>query len=102
MFLRNITAGTEEEINTATPGGASRPQLSHDRKTLAYVKRVESRSVLAFYDFDSGENRHASPAHACYLPVLIFIQVWGELTPDQQALYAPAVNLDCIQGENRY
>ena len=72
MFLRNITAGTEEEINTATPGGASRPQLSHDRKTLAYVKRVESRSVLAFYDFDSGENRHASLAPACYLPVLIF------------------------------
>ena len=62
MFLRNITAGTEEEINTATPGGASRPQLSHDKKTLAYVKRVESRSVLAFYDFESGENRHVSLA----------------------------------------
>lgn len=57
-FLRNTTSQTEEVIETVTPGGASRAQLSHDGKTLAYVKRVESRSVLAFYDFESGETRH--------------------------------------------
>lgn len=44
--IDNITGG---------PGGAVRPQLSHDGKTLAFVKRVRTKSVLYLRKLETGE-----------------------------------------------
>ena len=40
---------------TGGPGGAVRPQLSHDGKTLAFVKRVRTKSVLYLRKLETGE-----------------------------------------------
>ena len=40
---------------TGGPGGAARPQVSHDGKTLAFVKRVRTKSVLYLHDLYTGE-----------------------------------------------
>lgn len=44
--IENITGG---------PGGAVRPQLSHDGKLLAFVKRVRTKSVLYLRKIETGE-----------------------------------------------
>jgi imidazolonepropionase-like amidohydrolase/Tol biopolymer transport system component len=44
--IDNITGG---------PGGAVRPQLSHDGKLLAFVKRVRTKSVLYLRRIETGE-----------------------------------------------
>jgi imidazolonepropionase-like amidohydrolase/Tol biopolymer transport system component len=36
------------------PGGACRPQISHDGKKLAYVRRIRTRSVLFIHDLETG------------------------------------------------
>ncbi|MEL7021250.1 MAG: amidohydrolase, partial [Bacteroidota bacterium] len=45
------------EVSTITggPGGACRPQISHDGKKLAYVHRIRTRSVLMIHDLETGE-----------------------------------------------
>ncbi|MGZ4035901.1 MAG: TolB family protein, partial [Bacteroidia bacterium] len=40
---------------TGGPGGAVRPQISKDGKTLAFVKRVREASVLYLYNLETGE-----------------------------------------------
>lgn len=59
--------GTVETI-TGGPGGAVRPQVSHDGKSLAFVKRVRTKSVLYIRNLDSGEEW----------------PVYDQLTKDQQ------------------
>ncbi|MEM7103781.1 MAG: amidohydrolase family protein [Bacteroidota bacterium] len=48
-----------EEGKTETiaggPGGACRPQVSNDGKTLAFVKRVRTKSTLFLQDLETGE-----------------------------------------------
>ncbi len=44
--IENITGG---------PGGAVRPQLSHDGKTLAFIKRVRTKTVLFLRNLETGE-----------------------------------------------
>jgi imidazolonepropionase-like amidohydrolase/Tol biopolymer transport system component len=39
------------------PGGAVTPRLSPDGKTLAYIKRVGTNSVLVLHDLESGRDR---------------------------------------------
>jgi imidazolonepropionase-like amidohydrolase/Tol biopolymer transport system component len=46
--IENITGG---------PGGAFRPQVSPDGKTLAFVKRVRTKTVLYLRDLATGEER---------------------------------------------
>jgi imidazolonepropionase-like amidohydrolase/Tol biopolymer transport system component len=46
--------GTNETV-TGGAGGAVRPQLSHDGKTLAFVKRVRAKSVLHLRNLETGE-----------------------------------------------
>ncbi len=46
--------GTTETV-TGGPGGAVRPQLSHDGKTLAFVKRVRTKTVLYLRNLETGE-----------------------------------------------
>ncbi|HEY6162378.1 MAG TPA: amidohydrolase family protein [Bacteroidia bacterium] len=45
----------ENEFVTGGPGGAVRPQISKDGKTLAFVKRVRERSVLYLRNLETGE-----------------------------------------------
>lgn len=44
--LENVTGG---------PGGAVRPQISHDGKYLAFVRRVREQSVLYLHNLQTGE-----------------------------------------------
>jgi Tol biopolymer transport system component len=53
-------------------GGACRPQISPDGKTMAFVRRVRGKSVLSLFDLASGEIRH----------------VWDGLDQDQQEIWA--------------
>lgn len=48
---------TNGEIETVTggPGGAFRPQISKDGKTLAFIKRVRTQSVLYLRNLETGE-----------------------------------------------
>ena len=46
IYSRNITTGETERLVSASPGGASRPEISRDGRTLAYVTRVRDKSVL--------------------------------------------------------
>jgi imidazolonepropionase-like amidohydrolase/Tol biopolymer transport system component len=45
------------EIKTITggPGGAARPQLSKDGKLLAFIKRIDTKTVLFIHDLTTGE-----------------------------------------------
>lgn len=40
---------------TGGPGGAIRPQISHNGKLMAFVKRVRTKSVLYLHDLQTGE-----------------------------------------------
>lgn len=46
--------GTIETV-TGGPGGAVRPQVSHDGKRLAFVKRVRTKTVLYLRNLETGE-----------------------------------------------
>src|SRR5690606_34735787 len=53
-------------------GGALRPELSPDGKTMAYVRRIDTRSVLVLHDMESGRDR----------------ELWDGLDHDQQEAWA--------------
>lgn len=46
--------GTSETV-TGGPGGAVRPQISHDGKTLAFIKRIRTKTVLYLRNLETGE-----------------------------------------------
>jgi hypothetical protein len=46
IFERNLTSGTTKTLVDASPGGASRPELSRDQRTLAFVRRVRDKEAL--------------------------------------------------------
>ncbi|PHI18981.1 amidohydrolase [Lewinellaceae bacterium SD302] len=46
----------ETKTIVSGPGGACRPQVSHDGKKLAFVRRVRTKSVLHVMDLESGLN----------------------------------------------
>ncbi|MBS1598170.1 MAG: PD40 domain-containing protein [Bacteroidetes bacterium] len=43
------------DVVTQGPGSAVRPQISHDGKKLAFVKRVRTKTVLYIRDLETGE-----------------------------------------------
>jgi imidazolonepropionase-like amidohydrolase/Tol biopolymer transport system component len=43
------------ETVTGGPGGAVRPQISHDGRTMAFVRRVRTKTVLFLRDLKTGE-----------------------------------------------
>lgn len=45
--------GTSQTI-TGSGGGAARPQISHDGKTLAFIKRVRTKTVLFIRNLETG------------------------------------------------
>ena len=46
--------GTSEVV-TGGPGGAVRPQISHDGKLMAFVRRVRTKTVLFLRNLETGE-----------------------------------------------
>ncbi|KAF9025154.1 composite domain of metallo-dependent hydrolase [Hymenopellis radicata] len=54
IFSRNVTSGKDTVLVDAFPGGASRPELSRDKRTLAFVRRVRDHQVLVFKDLETG------------------------------------------------
>ena len=54
--IRRYDMETGETENVITgPGGAVRPQVSHDGKLLAFVRRVRQKTVLYIHDLQTGE-----------------------------------------------
>lgn len=50
----NFETGKIETV-TGGPGGAARPQVSNDGKKLAFVRRVQTKTVLFIHDLETGE-----------------------------------------------
>ncbi|KAL0070502.1 hypothetical protein AAF712_002334 [Marasmius tenuissimus] len=73
IFSKNLTTGSTETLVDSTPGGASRPELSRDRKTLAFVRRVRDKGVLVLKDLQTGTLNY----------------VWDGLSFDLTTIYAP-------------
>lgn len=46
IFQHNLTTGNTQLLVPSTPGGASRPELSHDSRTLAFVRRIRDKQAL--------------------------------------------------------
>jgi len=46
IFATNITTMETRTLVDAVPGGASRPELSRDGRTLAFVRRVRDKEAL--------------------------------------------------------
>lgn len=63
--------GTTETV-TGGPGGAVRPQLSHDGKLLSFIKRVRTKSVLYLRNLETTEEW----------------PVYDQLTKDQQEAWS--------------
>ncbi|KAF3764082.1 hypothetical protein M406DRAFT_351573 [Cryphonectria parasitica EP155] len=49
-----VAAAASAANKPASPGGANMPRLSRDGRTLAFVRRVDDKSVLALKDMQSG------------------------------------------------
>ncbi|EKM83071.1 hypothetical protein AGABI1DRAFT_118462 [Agaricus bisporus var. burnettii JB137-S8] len=73
IFQRNITTGRTKTLVDAYPGGASRPELSHDGRTLAFVRRVRDKEALVLKDLQTGTLHH----------------IWHGLTYDLTIISAP-------------
>ncbi|OAX41869.1 hypothetical protein K503DRAFT_734746 [Rhizopogon vinicolor AM-OR11-026] len=73
IFRRNLTTGVDETLVDAFPGGASRPTLSRDGRTLAFVRRVRDKEALVLKDLNTGTLHH----------------IWHGLTYDLSTIYAP-------------
>ncbi len=72
VIKRYNTEKGELETVTGGSGGAQRPQVSKDGKTLAFVRRVREKSVLYLRNMETGEEW----------------PVYDKLTKDQQEAWA--------------
>ena len=46
IFSTNVTSKQTTTLVSANPGGATRPELSRDGRTLAFVRRVRDKEAL--------------------------------------------------------
>ncbi|MBL8265892.1 MAG: PD40 domain-containing protein, partial [Steroidobacter sp.] len=56
IMRRDLRTGETEELIKGF-GSATTPQLSPDGRSLAFIRRVKTKTVLFLYDFASGEQR---------------------------------------------
>ncbi|KAJ7155426.1 hypothetical protein C8R43DRAFT_1126083 [Mycena crocata] len=73
IFSLNITTQRVETLVDAFPGGASRPELSSDGRTLAFVRRDRDHELLVFKDLQTGTIHN----------------IWDGLTYDLSVISAP-------------
>lgn len=73
IFQYNLTTRITTTLVEASPGGASRPELSRDGRTLAFVRRVRDKEALVLKDLETGT------IHS----------VWHGLTYDLSGVSAP-------------
>ncbi|KAG2020880.1 amidohydrolase, variant 3 [Coprinopsis cinerea AmutBmut pab1-1] len=73
IYQRNLTTGSTEKIVITRPGGASRPELSRDGRSLAFVRRVRDKAALVLKDLETGTIHH----------------IWHGLTYDLTTISAP-------------
>ncbi|KAF7356578.1 Amidohydro-rel domain-containing protein [Mycena venus] len=73
IFSFNITTQTTKTLVGASPGGASRPELSPDGRTLAFVRRDRDHELLVFKDLHTGTIHN----------------IWNGLTYDLTVISAP-------------
>ncbi|EKM56024.1 uncharacterized protein PHACADRAFT_122127 [Phanerochaete carnosa HHB-10118-sp] len=73
IFSTNLTSKQTTTLVRSLPGGASRPELSRDGRTLAFVRRVRDKEALVLKDLVTGSIHH----------------VWHGLTYDLTTISAP-------------
>ncbi|PCH38468.1 hypothetical protein WOLCODRAFT_64922 [Wolfiporia cocos MD-104 SS10] len=73
IFFTNLTSKRTTTLVDVFPGGATRPELSRDGRTLAFVRRVRDKEALVLLDIESGTLHH----------------VWHGLTYDLGVISAP-------------
>ncbi|KAG8888507.1 hypothetical protein FRB98_007548 [Tulasnella sp. 332] len=73
IFSYNVTSGVAETLVDANPGGASRPEISNDGRTIAFVRRVRDKEALVLKDLKTGTIRN----------------IWYGLTYDLSIVSAP-------------
>ncbi|KAF9010988.1 hypothetical protein BDZ89DRAFT_1167612 [Hymenopellis radicata] len=73
IFERNLTTQQTVTLVDAFPGGASRPELSRDGRTLAFVRRIRDHEILVFKDLVTGTIHY----------------IWDGLSYDVSVIYAP-------------
>ncbi|KAI0355021.1 hypothetical protein OH77DRAFT_1425075 [Trametes cingulata] len=73
IFSHNLTSKRTTTLVDAFPGGATRPELSRDGRTLAFVRRVRDKEALVLKDLETGTIRN----------------VWHGLTYDLSVVSAP-------------
>jgi hypothetical protein len=59
IFQKNTSTSTTNTLVDAFPGGASRPEISRDGRTLAFVRRVGDKQALALQDLQTGSIHNA-------------------------------------------
>ncbi|KAH8835051.1 hypothetical protein DL96DRAFT_1572673 [Flagelloscypha sp. PMI_526] len=59
IFARNLTSGGTSTLVSQSPGGASRPTLSKDGRTLAFVRRNRDKETLVLKDLITGTIHYA-------------------------------------------
>ncbi|KAJ3550145.1 hypothetical protein NM688_g5104 [Phlebia brevispora] len=73
IFSTNLTTHKTTTLVSSFPGGASRPELSRDGRTLAFVRRVRDKEALVLKDLVTGTIRN----------------IWHGLTYDLTTVSAP-------------
>ncbi|TFK87930.1 hypothetical protein K466DRAFT_599091 [Polyporus arcularius HHB13444] len=58
IFSTNLTTQRTTLLVDAFPGGATRPELSRDARTLAFVRRVRDKEALVLKDLQTGTIRN--------------------------------------------
>ncbi|KAK0210211.1 hypothetical protein DFS33DRAFT_1291450 [Desarmillaria ectypa] len=59
IFEQNLTSTRTITLVDASPGGASRPELSRDGRTLAFVRRLGDHQMLVLNDLETGTIHYA-------------------------------------------
>ncbi|KAL1947302.1 hypothetical protein VTO73DRAFT_14263 [Trametes versicolor] len=73
IFSVNLTSKRTSTLVDSFPGGATRPELSRDGRTLAFVRRVRDKEALVLKDLETGTIRN----------------IWYGLTYDLAVVSAP-------------
>ncbi|KAI0831687.1 hypothetical protein BC628DRAFT_1310437 [Trametes gibbosa] len=73
IYSVNLTSQRTTTLVDAFPGGATRPELSRDGRTLAFVRRVREKEALVLKDLETGTLRN----------------IWYGLTYDLSVVSAP-------------